>query len=179
MQNFSDPQNFENYFLRRPPNTLGIGIVTLWYAIGIYFGILNSHAKFFGPANFWKRFHTAPTKHLRDRDTDPLVCKKSLLRNSKFACKNFRFRKFLKTISHGASPNTLGIGMGALWYAIGIHFEILNSHAKFFGPAKFWKRFSTAPTKHLRDRDRDPLVCDRNLLRSSKIACKNFRFRKF
>ena len=130
------------------PNTLGIGMGALWYAIGIHFEILKSHAKFFGPAKFWKLFSAAPTKHLRDRDSDPLVCDRNLLRNSKFACKIFRTRKFLKTIFHGASPNTLGIGMGALWHAIGIHFEILKSHARFFGPARFWKRFSTAPTKH-------------------------------
>ena len=137
MQNFSDPQNFANDFLRHPPNTLGIGIKTLWYAIGVYFGILKSHAKFFGPAKFCKRFSTAPTKHFRVRDRDPLVCDRDLLRDSKLACKIFRSRKILKTISHGASPNTLGIGMSALWYAIGIHFEILQSHAKFFGPARF------------------------------------------
>ena len=148
MQAFSLPQKFESDSQRHPFKTLGIGMGALWYAIGIHFEILNSHAKFFGPATFWRRFSTAPTKHLRDRDSDPLVCDRSLLRNSKFACKIFRTRKFLKTIFHGASPNTLGIGMGALWHAIGIHFEILKSHARFFGPARFWKRFSTAPTKH-------------------------------
>ena len=134
--------------------------------------------KFSDPPFFENDFPRRQPKHLRDRDGRPLVRDRNSIRNSTIACRIFRTRKFLKTISHGASPNTLGIGMGALWYAIGIHFEILNSHAKFFGPAKFCKRFSTAPTKHLRDRDKDPLVCDRNLLRNSKFACKNFRTRK-
>ena len=68
MQNFSDPQNFELDFPRRPPNTLGIGVGTLWYAIGIYFGILKSHAKIFGPEKIWERFPTAPIQYRRGRD---------------------------------------------------------------------------------------------------------------
>ena len=54
MQNLSLPQNFERELLRRPFNTLGIGMGALWYAIGVNFGILKSHSKFFAPQNFEK-----------------------------------------------------------------------------------------------------------------------------
>ena len=99
---FSVPRIFESDSLRRPVNTLGIGMSTLWNAIGNYFGILKSHAQLFASAKFWKRFSTALIQYLRDRDGRLMVCDRSLFRNSKIACKTFRFRKFLKTIFHDA-----------------------------------------------------------------------------
>ena len=52
IQFFSLPQNFAKDSPLRPSNTLGIGMGTLCYFIGLYFGILKSHAKFSLPQNF-------------------------------------------------------------------------------------------------------------------------------
>ena len=87
MQKFSLPQNFESELLRRPFNTLGIGMGALWYAIGIHFGILKSQAKFFAPVKNCKRSSTALIQHLRDRGGGP-----------------FGVRSILQMILHGAHP---------------------------------------------------------------------------
>ena len=130
------PQHFTNDSSRRPSNTIRIGIGTLWCAKGIYFRILKSHAKTFAPAKFWKRFPTTPIQYLRDRDGRPLICDRASFRKSRIASIFSRPRKFENDFPLRPS-NTLGIGMGTLWCAIGIYFGILKSHANFFAPAKF------------------------------------------
>ena len=161
MWNFSLPQNFESELLRRPLNTLGIGMGALWYAIGIHFGILKLQAKFFAPKKKMKKIfngaHTTP----EGSGWGPFWCPQHFTNDSS-----------------RRPSNTIRIGIGTLWCAKGIYFRILKSHAKTFAPANFWKRFPTTPIQYLRDRDGRPLICDRASFRKSRVAGFFFRVRE-
>ena len=149
MQNFSDPQIFENDFPRRQPKHFRDRDGRPLVRDRNSFRNSKIACKIFRTRKILKTIFHGAHKTPRDRDRDPLVCDRDLLWILKFACKIFRFHKFLKTISHGASPNTLGIGMGALWYAIGIHFKILKSHANFSDPLDFENDFPRRPPNTL------------------------------